>query len=144
MYEVVEVVQRIKNLARQKGVKTSDMLISCDLSKNALSSMNSRGSWIQANSLAKIADYLNVSVDYLLGRTNEPSGYSNNENSFNVGSNSTQTVGNYNNVSTGKTNEVSDDAREIDNILKSLSPKERVRFLSKIYDLEEELKKKEA
>lgn len=86
--------------------------------------------------------FYNVSVDYLLGRTDEPSEYSNNENSFNVGNNSTQTVGNYNNVSTGKTNEVSDDAREIDNILKSLSPKERVRFLSKIYDLEEEVKKK--
>lgn len=69
MYKVVDVVQRIKSSARQKGVKISDILISCDLSKNALSSMNSRGSWIRANSLAKIADYLGVSVDYLLGRT---------------------------------------------------------------------------
>lgn len=72
MYKVVDVVQRIKSSARQKGVKISDILISCDLSKNALSSMNSRGSWIRANSLAKIADYLGVSVDYLLGRTDTP------------------------------------------------------------------------
>lgn len=36
---------------------------------NTLSSMNHRGSWLQANSLAMIADYLKVSVDYLLGRT---------------------------------------------------------------------------
>lgn len=72
MYEVSEVVQRIKDIARQKGIKISDMLTVCNLSKNALSSMNSRGSWIQANSLAKIADYLGVSVDYLLGRTENP------------------------------------------------------------------------
>ncbi|MDE6021466.1 MAG: helix-turn-helix domain-containing protein [Ruminococcus sp.] len=72
MYEVVDVVQRIKDLARQKGIKTSEMLIACELSKNALSSMGNRGSWIQANSLAKIADYLNVSVDYLLGRSETP------------------------------------------------------------------------
>ena len=34
--------------------------------------MQSRGSWLQANNLAKIADYLDCSVDYLLGRTDCP------------------------------------------------------------------------
>ncbi len=72
MYETVETVQRIKRVAKEKGVKTTQMLEACELSKNALSSMNNRGSWIQANSLAKIADYLECSVDYLLGRTENP------------------------------------------------------------------------
>lgn len=72
MYEISQVVQRIKLLARAKGVKTTEMLESCELSKNTLSSMSGRGSWIQANSLGKIADYLECSVDYLLGRTNSP------------------------------------------------------------------------
>lgn len=31
--------------------------------------MTSRGSWLQADSLGRIADYLNCSTDYLLGRT---------------------------------------------------------------------------
>ena len=97
MYEVVEVVQRIKDVARQKGIKTSEMLIACELSKNALSSMSSRGSWIQANSLAKIADYLNVSVDYLLGRTNEPKTVSNSGTSISqkyIGGDATASIAN--------------------------------------------------
>ena len=31
MYEVVEVVQRIKDVARQKGIKTTEMHIACEL-----------------------------------------------------------------------------------------------------------------
>lgn len=72
MYKTTETVTRIKETAKKKDIKISDMLSECGLSINTLSSMNSRGSWIQANSLAKIADYLDVSVDYLLGRTETP------------------------------------------------------------------------
>ena len=74
MYETVNVVQKIKTLSKKQGIKITELLEKCELSKNALSSMNSRGSWIQANSLAKIADYLGCSVDYLLGRTDKPEG----------------------------------------------------------------------
>lgn len=45
------------------------MLEACGLSKNALSSMLSGGSTPKSENLAKIADYLDCSVDYLLGRT---------------------------------------------------------------------------
>lgn len=72
MYKTTETVTRIKETARKKGIKISDMLSQCDLSISTLSSMNKRGSWLQANSLAKIADCLEVSVDYLLGRTETP------------------------------------------------------------------------
>ena len=59
--------------------------------------MSSRGSWIQANSLAKIADYLNVSVDYLLGRTNEPKTVSNSGTSISqkyIGGDATASIAN--------------------------------------------------
>lgn len=72
MYKTTETVTRIKETARKKNIKISEMLSQCDLNVNTLSSMNNRGSWVQANSLAKIADYLDVSVDYLLGRTGVP------------------------------------------------------------------------
>lgn len=72
MYETSKTVERIKIVAKQQGITIKTMLEDCALSKNALSSMQSRGSWLQSNNLAKIADYLNVSVDYLLGRTNNP------------------------------------------------------------------------
>lgn len=72
MYQTTNTVERIKLLAKSKNIKIADMLNDCELNKNTLSSMSSRGSWIQANNLAKIADYLDCSVDYLLGRTDNP------------------------------------------------------------------------
>ncbi len=74
MYKTVETVQKIKNVAREKGIKISDMLSACGLSKNALASMRA-GSWASAESMAKIADYLGVSMDYLLGRAKERAGH---------------------------------------------------------------------
>ena len=72
MYETSITVERIKLMAKQNGIVVKTMLEDCGLNKNVLSSMQSRGSWLQSNSLAKIADYLNCSVDYLLGRTDNP------------------------------------------------------------------------
>ena len=72
MYNTNKTVERIKLVAKQKNLKISDMLNACEINKNALWSMKSRGSWLQANNLAKIADYLDCSVDYLLGRTDDP------------------------------------------------------------------------
>ena len=74
MYISQNTAERIKSIAKSKNIIIKDMLIACGLSKNAISSMLSRGSWLQANNLAKIADYLECSVDYLLGRTDEPTG----------------------------------------------------------------------
>ena len=70
MYISNNTAERIKEIAKSKNISVKDMLESCGLNKNVLSTMVSRGSWLQANNLAKIADYLNCSVDYLLGRQN--------------------------------------------------------------------------
>lgn len=72
MYIPQRTVERIKKIAKEKGIATTIMLQECELNKNTLSSMNNRGSWLQADSLAKIADYLDCSVDYLLRRTDNP------------------------------------------------------------------------
>lgn len=63
---------RIKERAKEKDILIKDLLDYCELGKNTLSTMVHRGSWIQAVSLAKIADRLDCSVDFLLGRTNNP------------------------------------------------------------------------
>ena len=52
-----------------KKITIGKMLSDCDLSKNTLSTMQSRGYLPRAETLIKIADYLDCSVDYLLGRT---------------------------------------------------------------------------
>ena len=63
-----EVANLIKDVSKNKGIKVGDMLEACGLSKNALSSMQS-GYLPRIENLVKIADYLGVSVDYLLGRS---------------------------------------------------------------------------
>lgn len=57
----------IKETAIARNVPVGKMLEECGISKNALSSMN-QGYYPRIEYLVKIADYLNVSVDFLLGR----------------------------------------------------------------------------
>lgn len=75
MYIIHNLIGRIKEQAKKKGLKTTEMLEECGINKNMLSTMNTRGSWIQADKLAKIADYLDCSVDYLLCRTENPNSH---------------------------------------------------------------------
>ncbi len=71
MYNSQDVAKIIKIRARIQHVIIKDMLAECDLGINALSHMN-HGKSIAFDSLARIADYLDCSVDYLLGRTDKP------------------------------------------------------------------------
>lgn len=68
MYYAVEIAQKIKDLAKEKEITIKDMLLEIKLNKNSINTL-SNGSMIQCDSLAKIADYLDCSVDFLLGRT---------------------------------------------------------------------------
>ena len=70
LYYAVEIAQRIKCLAKEKNITIKDMLIEIKLNKNSINTL-SNGSMIQCDSLAKIADYLDCSVDYLLGRVSQ-------------------------------------------------------------------------
>lgn len=63
------VAERIKNLLKSKKIPASKMLLDCDMNKNALYTMQSVGHLPRTEALAQIADYLDCSVDYLLGRT---------------------------------------------------------------------------
>jgi transcriptional regulator with XRE-family HTH domain len=63
-----EIAKAIKDTLANQGKTVGDMLESCGLSKNALASMQSGGSFPRVDNIAKIADYLGVSVDDLLGR----------------------------------------------------------------------------
>ena len=72
MYETPKIAGRIKEFARSRKIPIKNLLDECGLSKNTLSSMLSGGSTPKSENLAKIADYLDCSVDYLLGRTDNP------------------------------------------------------------------------
>lgn len=74
MYEPTKIAETIKQMAKLKNIQLKDMLKSLSLNKNTLSNMYN-GSMLKGDSLAKIADYLDCSVDYLLGRTDNPNSH---------------------------------------------------------------------
>ena len=67
-----ETANRIKVTSKSRGISISKLLSDCSLNKNALFTMQSSGYYPRVEALAKIADYLDCSVDYLLGRTDNP------------------------------------------------------------------------
>lgn len=67
-----ELAIAIKETAKGKKISVGQMLRDCGLSINTLSSMQSGGYFPRLEAMAKIADYLDCSVDYLLGRTDNP------------------------------------------------------------------------
>jgi len=65
-------VERIRELAKKNGVSVNKMLVSdLKLSKSVVDNML-KGSVPSADKLEAIARYLDVSTDYLLGRTDDP------------------------------------------------------------------------
>ncbi len=71
MYNLQEIAKRIKSKAKTNGTNLKTMFSDCELGINTISQM-SKGNDILSKNLARIADYLDCSVDYLLGRTDNP------------------------------------------------------------------------
>lgn len=70
MYESSSVALRIKEIAKARGITVKQLLADAGLGFNMMTMM--RTSMPKADNLAKIADGLDCSVDYLLGRTEDP------------------------------------------------------------------------
>ena len=69
MYVTQDIADRIKWRLKEKGIRTKDMLSDLNMGINAISEF-AKGKQMSCIALARIADYLDCSVDYLLGRTN--------------------------------------------------------------------------
>lgn len=67
LYNTNNVTDCIKGLLNKKHISASKMLIDLDLGVNALYQFE-KGRVMSSFNLARIADYLDCSVDYLLGR----------------------------------------------------------------------------
>ncbi len=72
MFDSLNISNRIKETAKKQNILIGKMLSECSLSKNTLSTMQSRGFLPSLETINKIADYLDCSVDYLIGRTDIP------------------------------------------------------------------------
>ena len=76
MYNSQEITNRIKIIAKKRGIALNEMLSMCGLGINTISKM-SKGNDILTQNFAKIADCLDCSVDYLLGRVDDPKAHEN-------------------------------------------------------------------
>ncbi|ARE59809.1 hypothetical protein ADH75_12855 [Flavonifractor plautii] len=71
LYKSLNIANSIKHRAKQRGIMLKTMLSDLSLGSNTMSNLR-HYRMIAADSLARIADYLDCSVDYLLGRTDNP------------------------------------------------------------------------
>lgn len=62
----------IKDVCKKKGVTISSLLVECSIRKSLIYDMEKRDFTPSAEVFEKIADYFDCSVDYLLGRTDNP------------------------------------------------------------------------
>lgn len=88
LYDLHEIVTRVKSAISSKGVIASAMLKEIGCGKNTLSNMETSAA--SCITLAKIADYLDCSTDYLLGRE---------RNSFILNSDETELIDNFRRLS---------------------------------------------
>lgn len=70
LYDSESVAMRIKEMAKLRKITVKQLLEDAGLGRNMMALM--RTSMPKADNLAKLADGLDCSVDYLLGRTNDP------------------------------------------------------------------------
>lgn len=70
MFQPVQIYERIKQLLCKKGISDRQMMADAGVKRGVLDNMKN-GSMPSADKLSLIADYLQVSIDYLLGRDAE-------------------------------------------------------------------------
>lgn len=75
MYNSQEVVLRIKQIAKIKGISILEMQKKCGLGRNAISQAAKSQEGMKAKNLYAIADYLDCSIDYLMGKTDDPNSH---------------------------------------------------------------------
>lgn len=69
-YVSSDVAERIKQLAKERRISVRQVLINSGMGHNTMANMKT--SMLKADNLARIADVLNCSMDYLMGRTDNP------------------------------------------------------------------------
>lgn len=129
MYNSQETIFRIKQRSKEQGIAILDLQAKCDLGRNAISQAAKSQDGMKARNLFAIAEVLNCSVDYLLGRTDNPTVSGNN-----ISNVKTTITGTQANV----IQETDTDLYEIKAILSKLSNSKRHRAIADIIDLLEE------
>jgi len=65
-------IERLNNLLEERGISANKMSKDLGLGSSAYTHWKNRGNLPSGDVIQKLADYFDVSTDYLLGRTDEP------------------------------------------------------------------------
>ena len=136
MYNSQEIAYRIKKASKKREIQLGDLLAKCELGKNTVSKM-ANGTDILTLNFAKIADELDCSVDYLLGRTDNPAAHK--QSAHAIFSNNTDVqggIGNNSRISIGgSAPDCSDEQlQELIRLYSSLSPRKKAELLILVDD----------
>lgn len=138
MYNNELMASRIKSRAKVQKIALRTMLDDLELGVNLISQL-AKGQNVSGVNFARIADYLNCSVDYLLGRTDEPSSTSNviggsvNGGAVVQGSHHSSVV-----VHNGGERELTAEEAELLRLFNAIDVKRRMKLLNLAFSLEEE------
>ncbi len=66
---------RILQLLKSKNISDTQFVLDMDFARSTVSDWKAGRNKSYVKHIERIADYLNVSVDYLLGRTDDPQSY---------------------------------------------------------------------
>lgn len=68
----IQLSSRIKERCKYRKLPVKLLLEQCEMNRNTIYDLEKKGSFPSSDKLSRIADYLDCSVDYLLGRTDVP------------------------------------------------------------------------
>ena len=70
-FDQIKIGKRLKDLRKEKGITQLQLAMELNMSQNTISRYETGERQAGYNELIKIADYFNVSIDYLLNRTDK-------------------------------------------------------------------------
>lgn len=111
------------------------MLEACNIGKSLIYDLEKRNASPSIEVIGQIADYLNCSVDYLFGRTDNPNVSGNYINGDNNG---IQAIKNRGSVTIRQTAEKENNCKEIEVLLEKMPRSKQLRAIADIIDLLEE------
>lgn len=136
MYNAQLTYDRIDEMAKLRGISIGKINEMCSLSKNAISNAAKSEFGMKAKNIVLISEILNVSTDYLLGRTDNPEVTGGNHALSGDGGVAVAS-GDANNITISNGNQKTEKDKEdmeLLELIESLPLKKRVKIISMIYD----------
>lgn len=140
MYNSKTINQRVAALLKVKPFNQKQLLESCELNVNLLNKMTDNKG-VGCFALAKIADRLETSTDYLLGRTDNPDmtiTITASPSITRTGELSTTTAGNIEHITINEETTETAEEKEILSMIKSLSAVQKAKVVLMIDEMKKE------